>query len=137
MNFIRILLVSQGFLKGMIFYLGFRKAHEQVVAKNDVLRRELEESKVKIRELESRVEASQTMYECMREGHGIAYGKFVSAREEASHLNTKLSDATNELVECRDKVEALSQSILIMKTKFCKAKEKLQEYRTKAQSFYR
>jgi hypothetical protein len=92
---------------------------------------------VKIRELESRVEASQTMYECMREGHGIAYGKFVSAREEASRLNTKLSDATNELVACRGKVETLSQSILTMKTKFRKAKEKLHEYRTKAQSFYR
>jgi chromosome segregation ATPase len=91
---------------------------------------------VKIRELESRVEASQTMYECMREGHGIAYGKFVSAREEVNHLNTKLSDATNELVACRGKVEAFSQSTRTLETKFRKAKEKLHEYRTKAQSFY-
>jgi chromosome segregation ATPase len=130
-------LFSQGFLKGMIFYLGFRKTHEQVVAENNVLRRELEEYKVKIRELESRVETSQTMYKCMREGHGIAYGKFISAREEASRFNMKLSDATNELMECRGKIEALSQSILIMKMKYRKAKEKLQEYRTKARSFYR
>jgi hypothetical protein len=102
-----------------------------------VLRRELEESKVKIRELESRVEPSQMMYECMWEGHGIAYGKFVSAREEANRLNTKLSYATNELVACRGKVEALSQSTLIIKMKFRKANEKLQVYKTKARSFYR
>jgi chromosome segregation ATPase len=77
------------------------------------------------------------MYECMREGHAIAYGKFVSAREEANRLNTKLSDATNELVACRGKVETFSQSILTLTMKFRKAKEKLREYRTKAQSFYR
>jgi hypothetical protein len=51
-------LFSQGFLKGMVFYLGFQKVHEHVVAENDMLRRKLEESQVKIRELESKVEAS-------------------------------------------------------------------------------
>jgi chromosome segregation ATPase len=120
----------------MVFYLGFRKTHEQVVAENDTLRRKLEESQVKIRELESKVEASQMMYECIRKEHGTTYGKFVSAREEANHLSTKLSDVTNELVMCCGKVETLSQSILAMKTKFRKAKEKLREYRTKARSFY-
>jgi predicted RNase H-like nuclease (RuvC/YqgF family) len=78
-----------------------------VVAENDMLRRKLEESQVKIRELESKVEASQMMYECILKGHATTYGKFVSAREEADRLNTKLSDATNELVVCRGKVETL------------------------------
>jgi chromosome segregation ATPase len=121
----------------MVFYLGFRKTHEQVVAENDMLRKKLEESQIMIRELESRVEASQTMYECIRKEHGTTYRKFVSAREEASRLNIKLSDATNELMMCRGKIETLSQSILAMKTKFCKAKEKLRQYKTKARSFYR
>jgi hypothetical protein len=77
------------------------------------------------------------MYECILKGHATTYGKFVSARKEANRLNTKLSDATNELVVCRGKVQTLSQSILAMKMKFRKAKEKLRKYRTKARSFYR
>jgi hypothetical protein len=108
MNFLRILLFSQGFLKGMIFYLGFRETHEQVVAENDMLRRKLEESQVKIRWLESKVEDSQMMYECFRKEHGTTYGKFISAREEANRLNTRLSDVTNELGVCHGKVDALS-----------------------------
>jgi hypothetical protein len=76
----------------MIFYLGFRKTHEHVVAKNDLLKKKLEESQVKIRELESKVETSQIMSKCIRKDHSTTYGKFVFAREEANHLNTKLSD---------------------------------------------
>jgi hypothetical protein len=121
----------------MIFYFGFRRTHEQVVAENDTLRRKLEESQMKIRWLESKVEASQMMYECFWREHGTTYGKFISAREEASCLNTRLSDVTNELEACRSKVDALSKSFLAMKTKFRKAKEKLREYKTKARSFYR
>jgi hypothetical protein len=77
------------------------------------------------------------MYECFWREHGTTYGKFISAKEEASRLNTRLSDVTNELEACRSKVDALSQSFLAMKTKFRKAKEKLREYKTKARSFYR
>jgi chromosome segregation ATPase len=137
MNFLRLPLFSQGFLKGMIFYLGFRETHEQVVAENETLRKKLEESQMKIRWLESKVEASQMMYECFRKEHGTTYGKFIFAREEASHLNARLSDVTTELGACRSKVDALSQSLLAVKTKFRKAKEKLREYKTKAWSFYR
>jgi hypothetical protein len=107
-----------------------------VVAENDMLRKKLEESQITIRELESRVEASQTMYKCIRKEHGTTYGKFISAREEASRLNIKLSDATNELMMYHGKIETLSQSSLAMKTKFRKAKEKLRQYKTKARSFY-
>jgi predicted phage-related endonuclease len=81
----------------MIFYLGFRETHEQVVAENETLKRKLEESQMKIRWLESKVEASQMMYECFRKEHGTTYGKFISAREEASRLKERLSDITTEL----------------------------------------
>jgi hypothetical protein len=137
MNFLRLPLFSQGFLKGMIFYLRFRETHEQVVAENETLRKKLDESQTKIRWLESKAEASQTMYECFRKEHGTTYGKFISAREEASRLDARLSDVTTELGACRSKVDALSQSLLAMKTKFRKAKDKLREYKTKARSFYR
>jgi chromosome segregation ATPase len=129
-------LFSQGFLKGMVFYLGFWKAHERVIVENDLLKKRLEESQAKIRDLESKLEASQTMSECIQKDHSTIYGKFIFAREEANRLTAKLSDATDEMVACRSKVETLSQSILNMKTKFRKAKEKLREYRMKAQSFY-
>jgi chromosome segregation ATPase len=124
-------------LKGMIFYLGFRETHKQVVAKNETLRKKLDESQMKIRWLESKVEASQMMYECFRKEHGTTYGKFIFAREEANRLNARLLDVTTELGACRSKVDALSQSLLAVKTKFCKAKEKLREYKTIARSFYR
>jgi hypothetical protein len=136
MNFLRLLLFSQGFLKGMIFYLRFRETHEQVVAENETLRKKLDESQTKIRWLESKAEASQMMYECFRKEHGTTYGKFISAREEASRLNARLSDVTTELGACRSKVDTLSQSLLAVKTKFRKAKDKLREYKTKARSFY-
>jgi chromosome segregation ATPase len=137
MNFLRLLLFFQGFLKGMIFYLRFRETHEQVVAENETLRKKLDESQTKIRWLESKAEASQMMYECFRKEHGTTYRKFISAREEASHLDARLSDVTTELGACRSKVDALSQSLLAVKTKFRKAKDKLREYKTKAWSFYR
>jgi hypothetical protein len=92
MNFLQLLLFSQGFLKGMIFYLGFRETHEQVIAKNETLRKKLDESQMKIRWLESIVEASQMMYECFRKEHETTYEKFISAREEASRLNARLLD---------------------------------------------
>jgi chromosome segregation ATPase len=121
----------------MVFYLGFRKVHECVIAENDLLKKKLEESQVKIRELESKVEASQIMSDCIRKDHSTTYRKFVFAREEAKHLPAKLSDVSKEMVVCRGKVETLSQSILAMKAKFRKAKEKLRDYKTKARSFYR
>jgi hypothetical protein len=121
----------------MVFYLGFRRFHECVIVENDLLKKKLEESQAKIKDLESKLEASQTMSECIQKDHSTIYGKFVFAREEANHLTTKLSYATDEMVVCRSKVETLLQSILTIKTKFRKAKEKLREYRMKAQSFYR
>jgi chromosome segregation ATPase len=94
-----------------------------VIVKNDLLKKRLEESQAKIRDLESKLEASQTMSECIQKDHSTIYGKFIFAREEADRLTTKLSDAIDELVACCSKVETLSQSILAMKTKFRKAKE--------------
>jgi hypothetical protein len=62
-------------------------------------------------------------------------GSSFFAREEANCLPAKLSDVSNELVVCRGKVETLSQSILAMKMKFRKAKEKLCEYKNEGSEF--
>ncbi|KAB8813785.1 hypothetical protein FH972_026741 [Carpinus fangiana] len=86
-----------GFLKGMVFYLGFRGSHERVIAENDLLKKDLEESRAKIRDLESKLEASQIMSKCIHKDHSKVYGKFVFTREEANRLTAKLSDMTNEV----------------------------------------
>jgi hypothetical protein len=67
----------------------------------------------------------------------VIHAKFTSARVEANWLNTKLLDVTNEMAVCHNRAEVLSQLILSMKVKFCRAKEKLCKYKEKAWSIYR
>jgi hypothetical protein len=69
--------------------------------------------------------------------HSAIHVKFTSAKVEANWLNMKLLDATNEIVVCHNRAEVLSQSILDMKVKFHRAKEKFRKYKEKAWSFYR
>ena len=153
----KMLLLSRGFLKSIIFYLRFRRSYGRTIAENNLLKKRLEESQAnlaelqkmelqrekevaendmaawtKIRDLESRLEASQVISKEIRRNHSTVYGKFVSAREEADRLATKLLDVTQKMVICRNKAESLLQSMLNMKVKFRKAKEKLHEYKEKA-----
>jgi hypothetical protein len=90
----RIPLFSQGLLNGIIFYLGFQMSYERLVAENKLLKKRVEESHInlaklqemqlqrekevaknnlatqaKIRDLESKLEASQTISECILIDH--------------------------------------------------------------------
>jgi hypothetical protein len=138
----------------MLFYLEFWMSYGRLVAENNLLKKRLEEShtnlarlqetqsrrekevaedniaaQVRIRDLESKLEALQTIFEGILKDHLVIYVKFISAREETDRLNVRLLDAANEMAIYRNKFETLSQSV--------KAKERLREYKEKAQSFYR
>jgi lipid II:glycine glycyltransferase (peptidoglycan interpeptide bridge formation enzyme) len=127
-------------------------SYGRLVAENNLLKKRLEEShtnlarlqetqsrrekdedniaaQVRIRDLESKLEALQTIFEGILKDHSVIYVKFISAREETDRLNVRLLDVANEMAIYRNKVETLSQSV--------KAKERLREYKEKAQSFYR
>jgi uncharacterized HAD superfamily protein len=145
----------------MVFYLGFWRSYERSVAENEFLKKRLEESNInlaklretqaqrekevvendltaqaKIRDLESKLEATQIIFESIRKDHLTIHAKFTFARVEADRLNMKLLNTTNEMVVCCNKAEVLSQSILDIKVKFRRAKEKLRKYKKKARSFY-
>jgi chromosome segregation ATPase len=136
-------------------------SYGRLVAENNLLKKRLEEShtnlarlqetqsrrekevaednmaaQVKIRDLESKLKALQTIFEGILKDHSVIYAKFISAREETDRLNARLLDAANEMAVYRNKAETLSQSVLNIKMKFRKAKERLREYKEKAQSFY-
>jgi predicted nucleic acid-binding Zn-ribbon protein len=146
----------------MVFYLRFRRSYEHSVAKNEFLKKRLEDSNInlvklqethaqwekeivendlavqaKIKDLESKLEAVQVISESVLKDHSEIHAKFTSAKVEADRLNMKLLDAMNEITVCRNRAEVLSQSILDMKVKFRRAKEKLRKYKEKARSFYR
>jgi hypothetical protein len=117
----------------MVFYLGFQVSYERSIAENNLLKRKLKESvnklaelreaqsqrekevaennlvaQAKIRDLKSRLEASQTISECIRKDHSAIHAKFTFAREEANRLNAKLLDTTNEMLAQRSRAEVLS-----------------------------
>jgi adenylate cyclase len=117
----------------MVFYLEFRMSYGRSVADNNLLKKRLEEShttlprlqemqsqrekevagdnmaaQVKIRDLESKLEASQTISEGILKDHLVIYAKFIFAREETDRLNVRLLDTGNEMAVYRNKTETLS-----------------------------
>jgi hypothetical protein len=150
-----------GSYEGYGLLLQVSKAYECSIAENEFLKKWLKDSNInlarlqesharrekeiaendlavqaKIRDLESKLEVAHIITESVLKDHSVIRVKFTSAKVEANWLNMKLLDATNEMAVCRNKANILSQSILNMKVKFRRAKEKLRKHKEKAQSFY-
>jgi hypothetical protein len=148
-------------MKGMNFYLRFRRSYENSITENESLKKRLEDSdtnlarlqesyarrekeiaennlavQARIRDLECKLEVVCVISKSVLKDHLRIHTRFTSAKIEADRLSMRLLDATNEKAAFHNRTEILSQSILDMKMKFRRAKEKLHKYKEKAQSFY-
>jgi chromosome segregation ATPase len=148
-------------MKGMNFYLRFRRSYENYITENESLKKRLEDSdtnlarlqesharrekeipennlavQARIRDLECMLEVVCVISKSVLKDHSRIHTKFTSAKIEADRLSMRLLDATNEKAAFHNRTEILSQSILDIKMKFRRAKEKLHKYKEKAQSFF-
>jgi cell division septum initiation protein DivIVA len=120
-------------MKGMNFYLRFRKSYENSITENESLKKRLEDSdsnlarlqeshakrekeiaennlvvQARIRDLECKLKAACVISKSVLKDHSAIHTMFTSAKVEADRLNTRLLDATSERAAFRNRAEILS-----------------------------